>query len=1340
MLVSVTTLGASPGEVRRSVDQIVGYLEGDRQSRSQQVSDAPARKGSAAPDTAPLIQALSGSGGPRGYYADSAEAPGKWRGSGTEPEHFDLGRDVHPEALRRVLLGQDPWTGEQLVMANGSNGRARGKSKNPSTGERDPDELLDPKQVAKLVGVDPSYIRRLAKETAALRATQRHADAQGMPRPDTPAAYLDAAKDADGRWLIARGEAERFAESRKEAKVVLGYDITWSVPKSVSLIYAQGTDADRAAIDQAIDASVATGMAYLEREGFHVRRNGQRETATAMVAAGYRHNTNRALEPQLHEHVVIANMATNSTGQVRAVDARGLFAHATTAGYLAGAELRHQLADRLGVSWVTPHKGLADIDGIDRSTIMAMSSRRQAVLTLSEELGYATAEQRQRAALATRPGKDQSVEADELRARWCDLIADAGLTADDVARLHHTNDRTPWTSDDTTELFTHLASHRGVTEQAAIFDRRDVIQAIATRANDRLPASAIEDLADHWLGTDAVVPLNIADAHRRETFANGRTAASLAPDEQRYTTPHMLRIETRVLDLHERGQARSFGLVPAPVIEAAITAMSPDLGADQASMVRAICSSGDQFQAVVGRAGAGKTTALRAAIAAWNDAGYRTIGAAPFGDAARKLEHETGLRSSTLEGLLTRIELAGDPSTVIDANTVIVVDEASTIGNRQLDRLYRHAAEVGATVRTIGDPQQHQSVEAGGLWQHLTTRFTDRTPTLDRNRRQTGPDMAQVRLALDDYREGLIGQALQRLDADARIVTAPTWEQLLDQMATDWYVDHHRHLAGQADPSKMVAERNGDRHALNRRAQELLRQDGLLHQPVTIGDTDFHIGERVVTQARNSDLRAEGAERRDHVINGSEGTIVAITGSRSEPDVVVDFDDLGTITVPHEFITTEVGPGRGGGITPAYAVTSFKAEGQTFDAGRNLAAPGAVNTEGMYVALTRGRNDQRTYTIAPDDQLLEPPELPVIADERTALEALADSLSNPRGADLATVADPAAHTITNEATRPLADIDGRARTLAEQRIAAAAIQTPDGVTIAALGPRPPIGAHRRLWDHAVGEAAIYRARWDTDAVSIDGGVAEPVPGDSTEQWAHYDRVEQAVLAADIEHLATVPLADLATEHVALRGAQPNSPTYDHAATEQRLAEAERSLQAAQQRLRRVERPDNPLGRPTPLDRELKRRSAEQARIDVAGAQTAVARARQRLEASKGDAAGRAAVNARIATIDRAFDRRIDAAVTRPADYLTQTLGQRPRHDGDRERWNAAARTIENYRHRHLHITPENGAMGSAAGLGRAIGPKPITPAKATAWDRVTTEIDRYLAMPKAHEQVLRRGR
>ena len=117
----------------------------------------------------------------------------------------------------------------------------------------------------------------------------------------------------------------------------------------------------------------------------------------------------------------------------------------------------------------------------------------------------------------------------------------------------------------------------------------------------------------------------------------------------------MLVIEQRVVETHTAGLDTRYGLVDAWKVEAALNESSTDLGADQAAMVRAICTSGDQFQAVIGRAGAGKTTALQAAVSAWDEAGYRVIGAAPFGEAARNLEAETGLRSYTLEGLLTRI-------------------------------------------------------------------------------------------------------------------------------------------------------------------------------------------------------------------------------------------------------------------------------------------------------------------------------------------------------------------------------------------------------------------------------------------------------------------------------------------------------------------------------------------------------------------------------------------------------------------------------------------------------------------------------------------------------------
>ena len=87
------------------------------------------------------------------------------------------------------------------------------------------------------------------------------------------------------------------------------------------------------------------------------------EPAGGMLAASYRHDTNRELEPQLHEHVVIANMATSADGRTQALDARGIYAHATTAGHLAEAEMQHR-TNRHGLAWTPTHRGIANVVGV----------------------------------------------------------------------------------------------------------------------------------------------------------------------------------------------------------------------------------------------------------------------------------------------------------------------------------------------------------------------------------------------------------------------------------------------------------------------------------------------------------------------------------------------------------------------------------------------------------------------------------------------------------------------------------------------------------------------------------------------------------------------------------------------------------------------------------------------------------------------------------------------------------------------------------------------------------------------------------------------------------------
>lgn len=285
--------------------------------------------------------------------------------------------------------------------------------------------------------------------------------------------------------------------------------MTFSAPKSLSIIWATADPELRRGIEDAWDAAVAVGVGYLEGHAIWVRRKRGHEPAAGMVAASFRHGTSRELDPQLHEHVVIANMATAADGRVQTLDGRGLFAHATTAGHLAEAELQHRTA-ALGLAWSGTRRGIANVDGVPRTAIDAMSTRREQVLNLSAEMGVTTAAGRQIAAVATRAPKTDGVDLAYLRAQWRDRLAAAGFGP---AELRHATTRTgpvPWGEQDTVDLDQFLAGADGVTRHHAVFDRRDVICTIVDRVGGRFDAAGIEAHADRWLHSLHVIALDHA--------------------------------------------------------------------------------------------------------------------------------------------------------------------------------------------------------------------------------------------------------------------------------------------------------------------------------------------------------------------------------------------------------------------------------------------------------------------------------------------------------------------------------------------------------------------------------------------------------------------------------------------------------------------------------------------------------------------------------------------------------------------------------------------------------------------------------------------------------------
>ncbi len=1102
-IVHVTPLGASASDVGGAIASIIDYLQ--RGTRTPQ------------PNSSPQI----------GYYADSAEGPGQWRGRGVGG--FQLAGGVDPDILREVLSGRHPATGELLVTATGSAGRAQ-RERQPSIVAMSgpPDELLTGPQVAMLLGTSEQYVRKIAIDPTNVAiqtdiAMSRRARLQGT--------------QIDGNWVFKREDVERFARTREEPKVVVAYDVTLSVEKSISLAWVHADQQQRKSIDQAIDLGVTAAITYLEDHAIAVRRGRGSESIDGVWAASYRHLTNRNLEPQLHEHILIANVAAPTRGgQTQAIDARGLMHHAKTAGYVAGAVIRNHLSNELGIEWNPTIQGLADIAGINRDVIDAMSTRRKEVMSLANELGLDSLTSRQYAALTTRQAKQQPADWDELEATWQQQLSALGFTKHDWLQLVDAKRQQVVTLTDTdhAKLMKLLDSPEGVTERSGIFTRRDVVQRLidfdATHGSNRLNHHDIERLTDNYLTSRTVVQVDVPSAQRARTG-----------EARWYTTTATLRLELNVIDAYRQGCNAITPAVNADTIDIAISrwqhATGHTLGDDQAAMVRDTCITRDRYAIVVGPAGTGKTGAIEVAARAWEESGWKLLGVSVTGAATDQLAASTGIETRTVASLLQSLDNGNQP---LDARTILIVDEASTLSNRDHHALVYAVKQASARMVTIGDPAQHTSVDAGGLWAHLVAELEDRVAHLDTNRRQTTEQLTEVRLANADYREGRIAAALQRLTDDDRVTTATSATELLDELAADWYVDRQQQQATGGAASRMMAEQHTERRQLNERAQALLMADGTLTGPgVRIGDSTFHIGDDVVTRTRDAGLRFDDDTK---LRNGAHGKVIAISDDEhGRPTVTVDFENRGSLVLGHDFLTQQVRPGVTGGLTPAYAVTTHIAQGSTYAAGRMIASD-TSSRAGIYVGLTRGTTDARLYAVRRRE--LDPAErsdvgLPAIIDTRTATDALADQLAKPEPASIVAAVDTDAGRVQELASmrlpelRVLSNTDPaahRAIDLIAARVVAKTFETPTTNIVQRFGVRPEsTSARRPVWDHAVTELVNYRTRYGTEHLEADA---------SRPQTWEYNTMTKAVDRAEQQHQLSTEVQALAFDLAAARTSLP----------------------------------------------------------------------------------------------------------------------------------------------------------------------------------------------------------
>ena len=605
-----------------------------------------------------------------------------------------------------------------------------------------------------------------------------------------------------------------------------GRDVTLSAPKSVSLMALVGGD-ER--IVAAHDRAVGKTLAWVERNAVETRKQDKASGAMVrvggqkMVAATFRHDTSRNLDPQLHTHAVIANMVPGEDGKWRTMVDDGLFA-----GKMAiGASYRGELAEGLrelgyGIEKTHPD-GRFEIAGVSRKVVEAFSTRRAEIEAAMEERGLGETGENPhlaaRAALMTR-AKKRDVDKGELRQSWERQAAELSFSAEAVlAKARQAERERP-----VPDLFTG-AGYRAaeaaswavahVSEREAVFGHADLLAATLTRE----PGAVTVEAAERAIA-----------ALERE---GGLHAARGLGHGKHWTTDAAMARESEAIALMRAGQGAERSIMRRWIAETKLHRGRPNEGQKEA--VKMVLSSKHRVIGVQGYAGMGKTTMLNRLRTLGESRGYRAVGLAPSVSAARTLERESGIESETIQRFLARhagiAEGRGTAKGLRNlrerfSKTVLVVDESSLASSEQMQGLLRAATTLRVLrVALVGDEKQLGAVEAGKPFEQLR-RTGMQTAVMDEILRQRDMDLKEaVRAVLaGEVRTAFekLGERIAQVDrADLGAEAAERWLSLSPEQ---------RVAAGVIAPTRAL------RDEINTRIREHLVAEGVVSGPARQGE------------------------------------------------------------------------------------------------------------------------------------------------------------------------------------------------------------------------------------------------------------------------------------------------------------------------------------------------------------------------------------------------------------------------------------------------------------------------------------------------------------------------
>lgn len=720
--------------------------------------------------------------------------------------------------------------------------------------------------------------------------------------------------------------------------VVNSHDLTFGCPKSVSVLWAQSSAEQRILIETAARDAADHAVRYMATTTPCVqRRVGRRERvwepARGVAHAQFVHHTARSTrdgsipDPHLHVHCVVVAVE-RSDGRIVTPNQAAWMRH----GREGGAYFRAELADRLmelGLE-VQPETGKGgrffELAGVPVSVCEQLSGRSREVevqrARFVREYGRQPRE-RELADLAIKSRERKvSHTAAELEPYWDAVCAEHGF---DRAAAHG--------------LWTRERELDPAHARAVVAERLPEVVAErgATLRTREVRAAAYELSAGRLTTGEAM----------RVVEELQQLGVLIALADDRVTTVDIRARELQVLRL-ARTLEQQPGLGASDTstsagIAAAESALGRPLSTEQADAARVLCGDA-RVAALVGPAGSGKGSVIRAASETYRADGWQVLCVATQGATAQRLGGQAAAPAYTIDGLLARTRYE---RIALDGRSVVLVDEAAMVDTHRMAALLELSAQSGCSLRLVGDAEQLASIGPGGMFGRVCDHAA--VAELGEVHRAREPWLVDAQLAVRDARSEDALAILREHDAAHMLDTRA---EAMQRMVDDW--DQWRQDHDIADTLLVVHTSNDDVDRVNELCQAKRHDAGELGPgavPAPDRDYDLHPGDRVMFRERPYEFDDPAQAR---VENGTRGVIDSVDPTTGSIRVAIDEADGSRLI--------EVDLDRCAALRLDYANHVYPAQGDTRSQTAELTGGLGTSKEAAYVGGSRHRDRHDLYT------------------------------------------------------------------------------------------------------------------------------------------------------------------------------------------------------------------------------------------------------------------------------------------------------------------------------------------------------------------------------------------